>query len=194
MRGFTYAVIVGGLLLLASIAILIFPASMRYAKAADLGKRCWIGDSLGVGMAISVGSRLDYRLAKEGTLTVAAVEQIKRCPPGSIGIISDGTNDAAFPGNRLATFAHQYEAVVDRVIAAADAQGVTLIWYAPPKVPYSWDRYSQIASDTIKAKLSRTDHRYVETRNRIWGALRAPDGVHFYIPSGYRAFYAAGAR
>ncbi|MBX3514755.1 MAG: SGNH/GDSL hydrolase family protein [Xanthobacteraceae bacterium] len=189
MRAFCTAVIASAIGILAA-ALLV---AIR-ANAADLGQRCWIGDSLGVGMSISVSLPKDLRLAKEGTLTIAAVEQIKRCPPGSIGIISDGTNDAAFPGNRLATFAHQYEIVVDRVIAAADAQGVTLIWYAPPKVPYAWDRYSQIAADTIKARLAGTDHRYVETRNRKWCALRAPDGVHFYIPRGYRAFYAAGAR
>jgi len=162
---------------------------------------CFAGDSLANGMGISYCATLPpaaqtkcraLNVAKDGARTIALLDQLKRCPDGAVVRVSAGTNDAVDRNNSLYTFAERYETIVARVMAAADARGQILIWYAPPRVPFTWDAFSQIAANKLHIMLEGSGHRYVETRNIEWGRLRAADGIHFSIPHGYLALYRAG--
>lgn len=181
-------------LAVASAALFLLSACQAFAL------QCFAGDSLANGMAISYCASLPrseqaacraLNFAKDGAPTAALVEQLKRCPAGALVRVSAGTNDAVFPGNRLETFAPNYEKIVARVLAVADARRQVLVWYAPPPVRYRWNFYSQIAANQLRIMLSLTSHRYVETRDADWSAVRAPDGIHFTIPRGYLALYHA---
>ncbi|MGE0604582.1 MAG: hypothetical protein AB7O46_12435 [Xanthobacteraceae bacterium] len=138
MRAFCHAVIIGGLLLLVSIAILIFPASVRYAKADNLYVA---GDSHGVALAQVAGLT---SVAKNGAHTRDVPAQLLRLPRGATVFLFTGTNDAAA---RLAGF----RAAVSAVLATAKERNQNLIWIGPVRSPaYWWDSYSDQA-DTFLA-------------------------------------------
>lgn len=169
------------------------------ARAADAPLYCFAGDSLANGMAISAPERVkqsSVNVARDGARTEALAAQLAGCPIGATVFVSSGTNDAVhFVFDRDLP---RFERAMNNAIAVADKQKQRLVWYAPPRVSFAWDRNAQIISNQIEIVLRLTDHHFVQTRHIEWPrSYRARDGVHFLIPLGYRHLWEvafAGAR
>lgn len=169
MRAFMHTVIVGGLLLLASIAILVWPENIRKARADAVHVA---GDSICVGLAHAINAP---SVARVGAHARDVPAQLRRIPKGAKVIACIGTNDAAA---RLAGF----YAAVGAVLATAKERRQRLIWIGPMPTHLWWDGQSDSA-DTF---LAIAVPHYVSLRAIGWSRRDlVRDGIHL-TRSGYR--------
>lgn len=169
MRAFLGTVIIGGLLLLASISILVWPQS--FARAADAAIYA-AGDSICVGLANAAGIK---SVARAGVPTREVPVQLRVLPEGATIYLCSGTNDAPA---RLSGF----QSAVGDAVATAKDRKQKLIWIGPMRSHLWWDRYSDHA-DTF---LALAVPNYVSLRSVDWRRDElARDGIHL-TPKGYR--------
>jgi hypothetical protein len=173
MRAFLYTVIYGGLLLLATVAILIWPENIRRAKAETVAAA---GDSICEGVAAA--AKLPY-YGRRGALTLRAASDLHRIPDRAKVYFCAGTNDAA---DRLLGF----RASMDDVISVARAKDLHLIWIGPVRTTRWWDRFADRADRLLALRLAEARIRYVSLRAiKFERDDLAGDGVHF-SSRGYR--------
>lgn len=172
IRSFTYTVIAGGLLMLASMVILIWPVARAKADAAPYV----IGDSICEGVMIVSGAP---GYARRGARTASLRSWLYALPRGSKVAFCSGTNDAVFA---LVGF----DTAVEEIVTAAKKKNLKLIWVGPVRSDHAWDRYSDKADTHLALRLSVAGVQYVSLRAiKFERADLARDGVHF-SPRGYR--------
>lgn len=146
-----------------------------------------IGDSLGVGVGwVAPGSRSlaanSVRISGDTILN-----QLASVPRGSLAFVSLGTNDAV--GNAVNVAVH-----VDRIVAAAAARDIRLVWIGPPCVFANWDSSAAQLDRNLAEHLRGTGVVYVSMRDASVcdRSVRASDGVHFST-AGYRRMWQLAA-
>lgn len=174
IRAFLNTIIVGGLLLLASIAILVWPENIRRAKA-DTAPYV-IGDSICEGVAY-VHPASGY--VRRGALTYDLIGWLEALPNGAGVAFCAGTNDAV---DRLRGF----RPAVESVLAIVRENKLRMTWIGPVRTTRSWDRYSDEADTYLAVRLAGAGVRYVSLRAIDWRPReRSSDGIHF-TAKGYR--------
>jgi hypothetical protein len=136
------------------------------------------GDSLAVGLARATGLP-SVAIGGISTVHPSIIDAVRRAAPGTVLLVSDGTNDARPAGEAAA-----------RVSAEAHARGVRLMWSLPPcHGPVSLDARSRLRAAEIAAAAAAAGVETVALRDLPAGACgtpRAPDGIHL-TSAGYRA-------
>ena len=144
------------------------------------------GDSLAVGMARATGIP-SAAIGGISTGHPSILEAVRRATPGTVLLVSSGTNDARPAGDAAA-----------RVSAEARARGVRLVWLVPPcHGPAPLDARSRLRAAEIAAAAAAAGVEAVALRDLPAGACgspRAGDGIHL-SGRGYAALAeeAAGA-
>ena len=137
-----------------------------------------IGDSFGVGVAWA--AKLPS-LAKTNAAIYsdAVLKQLKQVPRGTTVFMSLGTFDAV--AGELDVHSR-----VESIVAAANAQGVKLVWIGPPCVLKPWETYSKKLDEILKAELAGTSVIYVSMQDAAFcdPAFHAAEGV-FLSMTGY---------
>lgn len=158
----------------------VFCATAASAVAPDA---LVIGDSLGVGVSMASGLS---RLARNSVAIRggSVLGQLKQAPSGAVVFMSLGTNDAVGRIEGL-------DGDIGRIVSAAAAAGVKLVWIGPPCVKKSWDTNAQKLDGILKARTAGTGVVYVSMRDDelCGGGNRAKDGVHFTM-AGYGQMWA----
>lgn len=174
IRAFLNAVIVGGLLLLASIAVLVWPENIRRARA-DAATYV-IGDSICEGIT-SVRPAPGY--VRRGAMTYDLIGWLDALPHRSAVVFCAGTNDAAVQSKSL-----RYS--VAAVLSIVRANKLRMTWIGPVRTTRPWDRHSNEADTFLALHLARAGARYVSLRAvKFERSELAGDGIHF-TPKGYR--------
>lgn len=131
----------------------------------------WAGDSLAVGMARASGLP-SAAIGGISTGHPSILEAVRRAAPGTVLLVSAGTNDARPAGADAA-----------RASAEARARGVRLVWLLPPcHGPASLDARSRQRAAEIAAAATAAGVETVALRDLPAGACGAPragDGIHF---------------
>ncbi|WP_018259708.1 GDSL-type esterase/lipase family protein [Methylobacterium sp. WSM2598] len=131
-----------------------------------------LGDSIGVGIAAAAGAP---RLAHNSVAIRGddALQQIRRTAPGSLALLSLGTNDAVGGARDVAP-------AIDRLVAAARAGRLRLVWVGPPCVFKPWNAEAARLDAILRGRLGG-EVTYVSLADRAIcdRRLRAADGVHF---------------
>lgn len=138
-----------------------------------------IGDSIGEGLHLATGIPSPANRFNVAIYTGKALEQLKGIPRGATVVMSLGTNDA------VAGLTDQ-TAKVQALAAAAEAQGVKLVWVGPPCVLTKWEDHARALDANLAATLKDTAVTYVSAQDPEFCAasLHAGDGVHFTM-AGY---------
>jgi len=142
-----------------------------------------LGDSIGVGVSMASGLS---RLAHNSVFIHSpdALAQIRRAPEGSVVFLSLGTNDAV--GQISAGVARS----IDRIVAAADAARVRLVWIGPVCVLKDWNKNVVKLDAILRQKLSgRATYVSVADQSFCEPGLHGGDGVHFSM-RGYQMVWA----
>ena len=165
-----------------AIALMLLAANQLPARSAG----AVIGDSLGVGVswAAKFQSLAKNSIAIHGG---AILEQIRQLPRGTTAFMSLGTNDAV--GGAL-----DVKKPVQNIVAAADAQGVRLVWLGPPCVLKPWETHAKQLDAILRNELAGTSVTYVSMRDASMctASARARDGVHFTM-AGYTSMWQKAA-
>jgi serine protease Do len=137
-----------------------------------------IGDSFGVGVAWA--AKLPS-LAKTNAAihSDAALKQLKQVPRGTTVFMSLGTFDAV--AGELDVHNR-----VESIVAAANAQGVKLVWIGPPCVLKPWETYSKKLDEILEAELAGTSVIYVSMQDAAFcdPSIHTAEGV-FLSMTGY---------
>ncbi len=148
-------------------------ASIGSAAAADSGFVA--GDSLGVGVSWASKLKSVAKLSVSIRANSIPVQQIAEAAPGTTVFLSLGTNDAVGNIDGL-------EGGIDKIVKAAAAAKVNLVWMGPPCVFKPWDKNAIALDAELKAALKDVPGVvYVSMRDPKLcdRSVRAPDGVHF---------------
>lgn len=167
--------------LLAALAIAVAPAT-ALAENVHI-----IGDSIGEGLHLATGLDSKANRYNVAIYTGKALEQLKEMPRGSTVVMSLGTNDA------VAGLDDQ-KAKVEGLVAAAEAQGVKLVWVGPPCVLTKWQVHSKALDANLAAALKGASVDYVSAQDPEFcqDSLHAHDGVHFTM-AGYSRLWQKAA-
>ena len=146
-----------------------------------------IGDSIGEGLHLATGIASPANRFNVAIYTGKALDQLKQMPRGSTVVMSLGTNDA------VAGMTDQ-KAKIEAIAAAADAQGVKLVWVGPPCVLTKWEDHAKALDANIAASLQGTSVTFVSAQEPEFCAasLHAGDGVHFTM-AGYSRLWQKAA-
>lgn len=140
-----------------------------------------LGDSIGVGLSLASGAS---RLAENSVAIQSAksLEQLTRTPPGTVAVVSLGTNDAV--GNLKGV-----DKAIDRFLDAAARQQVQLIWAGPPCVFKKWNTNVATLDQMLARKLAGRA-TYVSNADAAIcdRSIRGGDGVHFNM-NGYKVLW-----
>ncbi len=168
--------------LLAALTLLAAPVA---AHADDVHI---IGDSIGEGLHLATGIASPANRFNVAIYTGKALDQLKTVPRGSTVVMSLGTNDA------VAGLSDQ-KAKIEAIAAAADAQGVKLVWVGPPCVLTKWEDHAKALDANIAATLKGTSVIYVSAQDPEFcsSAVHAGDGVHFSMAGYSRLWQKAAA-
>ena len=152
------------------------------ATAADNG--FIVGDSLGVGVTMASHLRSVAKNSVSIRANAVPIQMIQQAAPGTTVFLSLGTNDAV--GN-----IEGLDGGITKIVQAADAAKVKLVWMGPPCVFKPWNTNAVALDAELKTELKATDVVYVSMHdgagepNRLCDrSIRAPDGVHFSM-TGY---------
>ena len=147
-----------------------------------------IGDSIGEGLHLVTGIPSPANRFNVAIYTGKALDQLKQMPKGSTVVMSLGTNDA------VAGLSDQKEKIA-AIAAAADAQGVKLVWVGPPCVLTKWEDHAKALDANIAATLKDTSVTFVSGQDAEFcaPALHAGDGVHFTMAGYSRLWQKAAA-
>ena len=154
-------------------------ASMLPHAAANAMDALVLGDSIGAGIATTIGlksvARRSFSLRRGD---VGA--QLKQIPANSVGLMSLGLNDAADPVEHLSKS-------IEKVVETAITSGRHVVWIGPPCVTKAWDKRAEALDAYLKQRLAPTTIQYVSLRdsNICAPKLRTRDGEHFTV-EGYR--------
>jgi hypothetical protein len=160
---------------------LVAAPSLAEAEAGRI-----IGDSIGVG--ISWAAKIPSTAKNSVAIYSGAIlEQLRQARPGETVFLSLGTNDAV--GGALDVHAR-----VAAILAAADAQGVKLVWMGPPCVLKPWEQYSRKLDEILKQQLEGGPATYVSLQDPKFceRSVHAPEGVHFNM-AGYTLMWQKAA-
>jgi hypothetical protein len=145
-----------------------------------------IGDDFGVGL--SWASQLPST-ARHGVaiFSGAIMEQLRQARRGETVFLSLGTNDAV--GAAL-----DVHSKVAAILAAANAQGIKLVWMGPPCVLKPWEQYSNRLDRILKEQLAGTSATYVSLQEPKFcdRSVHTPEGVHFNM-AGYMLMWRVAA-
>jgi hypothetical protein len=146
-----------------------------------------IGDSIGEGLHLATGIASPANRFNVAIYTGKAIDQLKQMPRGSTVVMSLGTNDAV--GGLT-----DQKAKVEGIVAAAEAQGVKLVWVGPPCVLTKWQNYSKALDANLAATLKDSSVTYVSAQDPEFctPSLHAGDGVHFTM-AGYAKLWQKAA-
>jgi hypothetical protein len=164
-----------------ALALLAAP-SLAHAESGRV-----IGDSIGVG--INWAAKLPSTAKNSVAIYSGAIlEQLHEARRGETVFLSLGTNDAV--GGAL-----DVHAKVQAIVAAADAQGVKLVWMGPPCVLKPWEQNSKKLDEILKAQLAETSVTYISLQDAQFcdRAVHAPEGVHFNMAGYTRMWQKAAA-
>jgi hypothetical protein len=166
---------------LAALALAAAPAA---ALADDVHI---IGDSIGEGLHLATGIPSPANRFNVAIYTGKALDQLKTVPKGSTVVMSLGTNDAV--GGLT-----DQKAKVDSIVAAAEAQGVKLVWVGPPCVLTKWEDHAKALDANLASALKDTSVTFVSAQDAEFCAasLHAGDGVHFTM-AGYAKLWQKAA-
>ena len=168
--------IVAGLLA----AFLVFgaaPASAFYV----------IGDSLGVGVGWAAHPSQSLAANSVRITSNIILGQINSLPFGSVAFMSLGTNDAV-------GYVVEVEDSVLRIVNAANARAIQLVWIGPPCVFKDWDSAAAELDQRLARQLRQLGVVFVSMRDPSVcdRAVRASDGVHFTM-TGYERMWSLAA-
>jgi hypothetical protein len=169
-----------------SLRLFVFLAFALIPSLAEAASGRVIGDSIGVG--INWAAKLPSTAKNSVAIYSGAIlEQLRQAKAGETVFLSLGTNDAV--GGALDVHAR-----VAEVLAAADAQGVKLVWMGPPCVLKPWEQYSRKLDEILKQQLAGGPATYVSMQDAKFcdPAVHAPEGVHFNM-AGYTLMWQKAA-
>jgi len=146
-----------------------------------------IGDSIGEGVHMVANYPSPANRFNVAIYTPFIFKQLSEMPRGATVIMSLGTNDAV--GGALDVHKR-----VEAIVAAAEAQGVKLVWLGPPCVLKPWETYSKKLDEILQAQLEGGSVTYVSLQGPEFceRSLHAGDGVHFTM-AGYALMWQKAA-
>jgi hypothetical protein len=146
-----------------------------------------VGDSIGVGVdwAAKAPSQARNSVA---IYNGWVLDQLLRSPRGATVFMSLGTNDAV--GGAL-----NVKQPVEKIVAAANEQGLRLVWIGPPCVLKPWNDNVKKLDAILREELHGTGVTYVSMSDPDLcdRSLRAGDGVHFNMAGYTRMWHKAAA-
>ncbi len=131
-----------------------------------------IGDSIGVGVSMASGLP---RLAHNSVSirSADAIQQVRRTPRDAVAFLSLGTNDAVGSIGGVTSG-------IDRIVAAAHAANVKLVWIGPPCVLKPWNSNVVKLDAVLQHQLAgRVPYVSIADQQVCDKSMRASDGVHF---------------
>lgn len=148
-----------------------------------------IGDSIGEGVHMATNLPSPANRFNVAIYTDHIFDQIKAMPRGATVVMSLGTNDAVGGAGAM-----NVKARVDKIVDAAAAQGVKLVWLGPPCVRKDWQTYSKKLDELLAAQLAGGKVTYVSLQDPAFceAGIHAGDGVHFTM-AGYRLMWQKAA-
>lgn len=152
------------------------------ASAAVAAPAVVLGDSIGVGVSMAGGvPRLAHNSVSIRSADV--LRQLQRLSPGTVAILSLGTNDAV--GSIAGV-----ERGVDKILRAARSADLRLVWLGPPCVLKPWNS-NVVKLDALLARRLAGQVPYVSIADEQLcdKSLRGRDGVHFNM-RGYSILWA----
>jgi hypothetical protein len=173
--------------------IALAPLPLQLAKPSLAGGIYVLGDSIGDGLATTMGFN---NLAQIGIHIRGpkALAQIARTPPGATAYIFLGTNDAEGSLKNI-------DKSIDDILDAAAQRQLTVIWVGPHCVRKDWDKQANALDEILrshlakaqvgKAQVANPSVKYIGTRDAgiCSGKFHEPDGVHL-TAKGYRYMWA----
>ncbi|MGO9768456.1 MAG: hypothetical protein ACLPSW_02665 [Roseiarcus sp.] len=157
------------------------------APAAAVADVRIIGDSIGEGVHMVTNLPSPANRFNVAIYTPFIFKQLSEMPRGATVVMSLGTNDAV--GGALDVHKR-----VEAIVAAAEAQGVKLVWLGPPCVLKPWETYSKKLDEILQAQLEGGSVTYVSLQGPEFceRSLHAGDGVHFTM-AGYALMWQKAA-
>ncbi len=146
-----------------------------------------IGDSIGVGVGWAA-PHSDSLAANSVRISSDVIfQQIAQVPRGSLVFVSLGTNDAV-------GYVVNVENYVQRIVDAASARNLTLVWIGPPCVFKDWDSASRELDQHLATQLGSLGITYASMRDPSIcdRSVRGSDGVHFNM-TGYQRLWSIAA-
>ena len=167
-------------------ALLVAMSAPALAAGEDIRV---IGDSIGEGVHLATNLPSPANRFNVAIYTDHIFDQIKAMPRGATVVMSLGTNDAVGGAGAM-----NVKARVDRIVEAAEAQGVKLIWLGPPCVRKDWQAYSKKLDELLAAQLASSKVMFVSLQDPAFceAGIHAGDGVHFTM-AGYRLMWQKAA-